>query len=153
MINELLKQNPQLLDKYGSDYIKVLTSNLIKAGKKASSKLINSLSYDIKELTIEIYGEDYLDFVDQGVDGRWTSYGSPFRFTNKMPPVSEIAKWCSIKGISEKAAFPIARKIFNFGIEPTYVIEQTNKEVNIDESILISNIEDWLLKKYNIEND
>jgi len=153
MIDELIKQNPQLLEKYGEDYIKALAKNLMQAGKSASGKLINSLRYDIRGLAIEIFAEDYLDFVDQGVDGRFTSYGSPFRYTNKMPPVSEIAKWCAIKGISKSAAFPIARNIFNFGIEPTFVIEETNNQINLDEDILVDIIEDWLVKKYNIEND
>lgn len=151
MINELIKQNPQLLNKYGDDYVKTLTKHLLEADKRASGKLIQSLNYDVKDFMIEILGEDYLDFVDQGVDGKFTSYGSPFRFTNKMPPVSEISKWCSIKGIPKSAAFPIAKNIFKFGIEPTGVIEKTNREVNLNEDILIDVIEEWLVKKYNIE--
>lgn len=153
MINQLLEQNPHILQKYGEDYIKELTKNLIKHGKKASGQLINSLNYDIKNLMIEIYAEDYLDFVDQGVDGVFTSYGSPFRYTNKMPPIAEIAKWCEIKGLSPNLAFPIAKNIFKFGIEPTFVIEETNKKINVNEESLIPIIEEWLLKKYNIEND
>lgn len=153
MINQLIEQNPHILDKYGSDYIETLTKILIKRGKQASGKLIRSLNYDIKDLMIEIFAEDYLDFVDQGVDGVFTSYGSPFRYTDQMPPITEIAKWCAIKGISPTAAFPIARKIFKFGIEPTFVIDETNRTINVDESILITVIEEWLVKKYNIKYD
>jgi hypothetical protein len=32
---------------------------------------------------IEILGEDYLEYVDQGVDGIFSVYGSPYRYRIK----------------------------------------------------------------------
>ena len=50
---------------------------------------------------------DYGTFVDQG------------RKPGKQPPISKIRQWLSIKGIPQKAAFPIAKKIGRYGIKPT----------------------------------
>jgi hypothetical protein len=155
MINELIKQNPQVLEMWGADYIKILTKHLLQANKRASGKLINSLDHrvrmDAEGWIIEILGEDYLEYVDQGVDGRFSVYGSPYRYTNKMPPVSAISKWCDIKGISRSAAFAIAKNIFKFGIEPTYVIQNTEREFKADLGDLVKVIEQAIVKKYKQE--
>lgn len=142
----------ELLKRFGEDWIKTLTKYLVQNGKRASGRLISSLDYKIEkqanEIKVIIEGEDYLKFVDQGVDGVFTSYGSPYRFTTKMPPVSKIEQWCVIKGIPQSAAFPIAKNIFKFGIEPTYVIDSTNQEMTIDSDVIAKNIEEWLVMKF-----
>jgi hypothetical protein len=141
-----------LLRRFGDDWIKTLTKHLVAHGKRASGRLIQSIDYKISKqadmIRIIIEGEDYLRFVDQGVDGKFTSYGSPYRFTTKMPPVSKIEEWCSTKGIPKSAAFPIAKNIFKFGIEPTYVIDSTLSEMRIDTDVISKNIEDWLINKF-----
>ncbi len=141
-----------LLRRFGDDWVRTLTKHLVSHGKQASGRLIQSLDYKIQrqanELKVVIEGEDYLTFVDQGVDGKFTSYGSPYRFTTKMPPVSKIKQWCSIKGIPQSAAFPIAKNIFKFGIEPTYVIDATIEEMKLDTDVIAKNIEDWLVNKF-----
>jgi len=155
MINDLIKQNPQVLEMWGREYVDILTKNLLQAGKRASGKLINSLDHRVKMDSegwiIEILGEDYLEYVDQGVDGIFSVYGSPYRYTNKMPPVSEISKWCSIKGISQSAAFAIAKNIFKFGIEPTYAISKTEREFKVELGELALLIEEAIVKKYKDE--
>ena len=111
------KELNALYKKYGNDFVRTLTNELIKAGKKASGALIRSLKAEIKPvadvINIIIKGEDYLYNVDKG------------RKKGTYPPISEISKWCSIRGIPETAAFPIAKNIYKFGIPPTNVIEKS----------------------------
>jgi hypothetical protein len=106
---------------FGDEYIKILTDNLLKAGKEASGNLIRSLDWrmaktaDTVQMLIE--GEEYLLYVDRG------------RRPGKFPPISAIESWCRIKGINQKAAFPIAKNIFKFGIPPTNVIEKSRQRI------------------------
>ena len=108
------------LKMFGQDYIKILTVLLKKHRKNASGALINSINYRVKEdidsALIEIEANDYLINVDQG------------RKPGKYPPVREIAKWCKLKGIPQGAAFPIARSIFKFGIQPTNILREVSRE-------------------------
>ncbi|EFX61756.1 hypothetical protein DAPPUDRAFT_271961, partial [Daphnia pulex] len=100
-----------VMDKYGQDVVKELAAQLLRAGKRASGKLINSLNYDLREIADEIQlrilAEDYLTFVDEG------------RKAGKWPNISAIEKWVRIKGIPQTAVFPIAKSIYRFGIRPT----------------------------------
>lgn len=41
----------------------------------------------------------------------------------KMPPLDAIRKWCEIKGIPVRAAFPIARAIQRNGIRPKHILK------------------------------
>lgn len=125
---------------FGSDYIKILISELIKEKKNSSGKLAKSINYKLKdtvnELSILIESEKYLEVIDKG------------RKAGKYPPIKEISKWARIKGISQNAVFPIARKIFKFGIKPTNIL---NKVATKIENISTKNIEDKLV--FNIEEE
>lgn len=105
---------------FGQDYVKILTALLKKYDKKATGALINSLDYRIQQtaqdIKVIIEANDYLQYVDQG------------RKKGSYPPIQAISRWASVKGIPQAAVFPIARKIFTFGIKPTNVIQQTTKE-------------------------
>lgn len=120
----------KLYKEFGNDFVKVLTKELISSSKSATGNLIKSLSPDLKtigdKINIIINGEDYLQYVDQG------------RKPGSYPPISVISKWATIKGISQDAVFPIARKIFKFGIKPTNVIEKTLNELNPSITLLES---------------
>jgi len=144
--NQLL--NDKNLREFGRDYVKILTVFLKKAKKDASGALINSIDYRLEsvanEVVIQIEANDYLEWVDKG------------RKAGKYPPIKEIAKWVRLKGISSDAVFPIARKIFKFGIKPTNVIEKTNKEILTSptlqkkyEEALVSNIEKVIIDNLN----
>ena len=109
------------LKMFGKDYIKVLTIMLKKAGKDASGALINSLDYrlvdEAGEIKIILEANDYLGYVDRG------------RKPGKYPNIKAISKWVSLRGIPQSAVFPIAHKIFKFGIKPTNVIDKTIREI------------------------
>jgi hypothetical protein len=110
------------LDQFGREYIKTLEDFLLREGKKASGNLINSLDYRIVQngdnaIRVVIQSNDYLEWVDKG------------RRPGSYPPISAISKWATIKGIPQSAVFPIAHKIYKFGIKPTNVIAKTNNKI------------------------
>lgn len=129
------------LNEFGKDYAKILTIFLKKNKKSASGALINSINWKLKETAQEILiileSNDYLEWVDKG------------RKPGKYPPLKAISQWAKLKGISQEAVFPIARKIFKFGIEPTNVIAKTIKEIQTSPTFQ-KKYEDELLK--NVEN-
>jgi hypothetical protein len=110
----------QKLKEFGKDYVKILWRELKREGKSATGALLNSLDYriveDAKAIRVEILSNDYLTWVDKG------------RKPGKYPPIKAISNWAKVKGISQDAVFPIARKIFKFGIKPTNVIQRVVKE-------------------------
>lgn len=102
-------------------YEEQLRELLIQEGKEASGTLVNSVRTAIRtdgqKAVIEIYAEDYIRFVDKG------------RQPGRFPPISSIRSWVALKGISEEAVFPIARKIAEQGIPATPVINPTLEKV------------------------
>ena len=127
----------QTLKEFGKDYVKILTIFLKKNRKVASGALINSINFKLqekaKEILIILESNDYLEWVDKG------------RKPGKYPPLRAISEWARLKGISQNAVFPIARKIFKFGIEPTNVIADTIKEIETSPTFQ-KRYEDTLLK-------
>lgn len=133
------------LESLGDDFIYYLTQELIKANKKSSGRLINSLNATTKKVAEGLYeliieSEDYLKWVDQG------------RRPGKYVPVRALEDWVRYRGIPKSAIFPINQKIYRFGIKPTFVISKAQKDLlnNIDvieeayleymSSIIIANI-------------
>jgi hypothetical protein len=123
--------NDENTREYGADYVKVITKLLLSAGKRSSGKLIKSLSSKIQDdankVQLIIEAENYFDVVDKG------------RKPGKFPPISAISKWASINGISQESVFPIAKKIFKYGIKPTNIID---KSIVNFERVLIPKLED-----------
>ena len=117
--NNTLKE---LSNDYGELLVKTLKKNLKRLGKSASGSLINGMYYEVKEAdgktAIHLNANDYLRNVDKG------------RKPGRYPNMAAISRWASIKGISQKAVFPIARKIAEKGIPKTDVINITIKEVH-----------------------
>ncbi len=111
---------------FGKDYIKILTAELIKHKKKSSGSLIKSLDSRVQStaevISIYLDGNDYLKFVDEG------------RKAGSYPNLKAISNWVKIKGISQEAVFPIANKIYKFGIKPTNVIQSTINIIERDET-------------------
>lgn len=105
--------------KYSEKYIRIISQELVRLGKKASGRLIKSLRAKFKDSTnaieMVITSEKYLEYVDKG------------RKKGKYPPIQSIQNWCRLRKIPRAAAYPIAHKIFKFGIKPTNVIQRANK--------------------------
>lgn len=118
---------------------KAATTNLDAADANASASLRQSFVI----LPVEAYGakyeialsmNDYWKYVDLGVQGKLSGAkapGSPFRYTNKMPPRSSIEQWITNKGINPGGrrgerlepratlAASIQRGIFFYGTKQT----------------------------------
>lgn len=109
---------------FGQDFVLSLAEVLRKADKRASGKLIASLNYDLLTLVkdvnyqIEINGLDYFEQVNLG------------RKPGKQPPLSKIRQWTKLKGIDQRAAYPIARKIGKFGIAPTNALNEAINQID-----------------------
>ena len=116
----------QELRVFGNKYVKILVDEIKSAGK-GGGKLERSVDYrlvpTVRGLTIELESEEYLKYVDQG------------RKPGTYPNITAISNWATLKGISQDAVFPIARKIFKFGIKPTNVISKTIRRLEMDPSI------------------
>ena len=137
-----------LLAGFANLVIEELQKNLDQDNKNASSVLRQSIVMSVGDSEISISMEDYWKFVDKGVQGngkgksgkRLKGIGSPYKYTNKMPPVSALKKYImnkgiSIKGYSDKkrslrknirskpnnpidnAAFLMARSIQQYGVD------------------------------------
>lgn len=110
-----------LSDEYGEMLVDALKKNLADLNKYATGDLVDSMYYETKtadgKAIIQLSANHYLRFVDKG------------RAPGKFPPISAISKWASIRGISQRAVFPIARKIAEKGIPATGVVNKTIQEV------------------------
>lgn len=104
----------RLITEVGTDVVKQLSEAIVDKHKVASGRLLNSLSFEVKQLLTEFqiifYGEKYFINVEDG------------RKPGTFPPISAIEKWCRVKRIPKRAAYPIARSIWKFGIKPTPII-------------------------------
>ena len=111
MTHSDLIETKKVLTAYGESTVSSMRNILISKGKSASGQLVRSISYRLtylgEDLALEFDMLDYGIFVDQG------------RKPGKMPPISSIRPWLSIKGIDQKFAFPIAKKIGKKGIPAT----------------------------------
>lgn len=100
----------EIVNKFGEDVIKEMQNDLRKNKSTATSQLLNSLNYnakvDIERIIIQFNSEDYGLYVNEG------------RKEGKYPNLSKLKQWCKVKGIEDKAVFPIAYKIYKFGIKP-----------------------------------
>ena len=141
------KNTIQALQKLGTNVVKE-GRGILKRKKKTTrpNTLFNEFDYLVtntgETVTLEfVFGkaEDYWQFVDEGVkgaggfkgSGRARGQGSPFKFSNKMPPRRAIDKWIVSKPlkagrdergrfVSRKSlAFLIQRSIFQRGLERT----------------------------------
>lgn len=104
------KEIKNILNQYGVKIVEKMKEELIQNDSIASSKLYNSLTYEVKkrvnEWILSFKSEDYAKYVESG------------RKPGKFPPISKIKEWTKYKGIPEAAAYPIAVKIYQFGIRP-----------------------------------
>ncbi|MES2575671.1 MAG: hypothetical protein V4572_12050 [Bacteroidota bacterium] len=102
-----------------------------------TGKMLDAIDATIIEkdgdLSIEILGEEYQDYIDLGVNGagfqktkkgkldnrfktnKKVQQGSPFGYTDKRPPISAISPWAKARGINP---FALQYSIFRYGIKP-----------------------------------
>jgi hypothetical protein len=135
--------------RFGDSYVKELIRALRQYKKDASGRLIKSIDYRLTETAYElnffINSEDYLTYVDQG------------RKRGSYPPIKNIARWASLKGLPQGTEYAIANKIYKFGIKPTNILDKVERKVLYGkafdelESNITNNIETAIVN--NIENN
>lgn len=136
------KNTARVLDEFGNDVVLAAMRNLgtRRIGKNTSYGATKKRSL-AKSLTFSRNGYDltfssplpYANFIHFGVSGtRRKVQGSPYKYTNKQPPISAISKWLKVKPVRlrdengkfikqtpsriKSAAFLIARSIKKMGI-------------------------------------
>jgi hypothetical protein len=141
-----------LLGSFGDLLIAEMQKNLDNKNKNANGILRESILLTFGDKEVSISMEDYWKFVDKGVQGngkgrtrgkRLKGVGSPFKYKDKMPPVSALKNYIMLKGISIKgysdkkrslrkniratknnpldnAAYLMARSIQQYGMEGSF---------------------------------
>lgn len=153
-MDELIKWTnlQRVLGEYGQALRNQYQDNLIRDGKIASGKLLNSVEYEVRfderAIWLQLRLEDYYKWVENG------------RQPGKFPPPDKILEWIRIKPIipdnrtgklptEQQLAFLIGRKIAEEGIEPGNQLHQAiddtwgHWEDKIDEAIAMD-VEDSL---------
>jgi len=124
------------LRQFAKYVVKQSRSNLTKNKKNVSKSLYDSIDYNLKvspnEFTLSFIMDEYGMYQDKGVSGTEKKYNTPFKYTNKMPPIKPLADWAKFKNIrlrNEKGQFSkgnyktigflISRSIYRKGIKPS----------------------------------
>jgi len=132
----MLKEVQGSLNKFAKYVVQQSRSNLTKGKKNVSKSLYNSIEYDLKVMpnsfSPSFIMDEYGIYQDKGVSGTEKKYNTPFKYTNKMPPIKPIADWAKFKNIrlrNEKGQFSkgnyktigflISRSIYSSGIKPS----------------------------------
>lgn len=114
----------EVVEKYGADLIAEIRRLLKKEDSVASGELLRSFRWDAvsaaRQLQYVLKSEEYFQYVNEG------------RGPGEQPPLKEIIKWTRLKGIPERAAFPIAKHIGKTGIEGEHILKRALKKVNRD---------------------
>lgn len=137
-----------LLEDFAQLLIDEMQKTLDEKDRNASGLLRQSITLTLDDNKVSISMEDYWKYIDKGVQGngkgksgkRLKGVGSPYKYTDKMPPISALKTYIMNKGISiegysdkkrslraeirkeknnplDNAAFLMARSIQQYGIE------------------------------------
>lgn len=141
-----LIRTEKVLNLFAKKVVKDAQSELSRQGKNTSGELSQSLGYTITKnqnggLTLEFQGSNYAKFVDQGMQGKFSSAKapmSPYRFGSGSSSGSwksftaSLDKWIVKKGLAgirdEKGRFVsrkslrflIQRSIYLYGVKPSF---------------------------------
>jgi len=132
-----IRNTKDQLNELGKDIVAKYIEELLKADKKVSGQLINSLRYEVLEtindVMLKIYSAEYFDVVDKGR-----------RAGAKPPPVRAIIPWVEARGIKfknssvEGTAFVIARSIGIKGIKGINVKQRVIEDIMNNKTKLIA---------------
>lgn len=124
----------RILRQYGDDIINEYRRKLYTGNHNATGLLGNSIS-------ITVNAEDGIYEVNLNIQEYWKylEYG---RLPGKFPNIDAIRKWIQVKPVIpytyngklptlNELTFLISRKIANKGIEPTYYLNRTLDEINM----------------------
>jgi hypothetical protein len=124
------------LNKFAKYVVQQSRSNLTKSKKNVSKSLYDSIGYDLtvspNSFSLSFIMDEYGMYQDKGISGTEKKYNTPFKYTNKMPPIKPLADWAKFKNIRLRDAkgkfakgnyktigFLISRSIYRKGIKPS----------------------------------
>lgn len=123
-----------ILKQYGNEIINTYRRKLYEGGSIATGTLGNTISATVN-------AEDGIYTVTLNLESYWRylEYG---RLPGKFPNIDAIRKWIQVKPVIpytyngklptlNELTFLISRKIANKGIEPTYYLNRTLDEINM----------------------
>lgn len=111
MIRALFIDLVDLLKKHGSTMANDIRDGVPKAEGKLKDSIKSEVTSSGNIVSLTIEAADHFRFVELG------------RKKGKFPPLSAIRRWCEVKGIPVRAAFPIARAIKERGIAPRHILK------------------------------
>lgn len=106
-VTDITRNIESLLREEGEAMAKALKGEVPVAEGKLRDSITSTVSVSGGLVILQIEAAPHYKFVR---DGR--------KAGSKMPPVSNIERWCTVKGIDVKAAWPIAISIAKKGIKP-----------------------------------
>ena len=128
----------QALAKIGENIIADARTTLKKQGHIATGTLYNSMKSKISDEQITFELTPYARYVDVG------------RKKGKWAPPQAIKDWCKVKGIDQKYAYVINKKIFEEGIEAslffTNAFEKNTKNMDDQIDAYVNGLLDELLE-------
>lgn len=105
-----LKKLNDVVNQFGAEFIDKMKQELDQNGSIATGKLKTSVNYvytiETEQIIMQFLSEDYGKYVEGG------------RQAGSYPNMTNLEKWISVKGLPEKALFPIAKSIYKYGIKP-----------------------------------
>lgn len=123
-----------ILEEYGNEIINTYRRKLYEGGSTATGTLGNTISATVN-------AEDGIYEVNLNIQDYWkyVEYG---RLPGKFPNIDAIRKWIQVKPVIpytyngklptlNELTFLISRKIANKGIEPTYYLNRTLDEIDM----------------------
>lgn len=108
----------ELVFNFASDILKDLQSNLRDRGINASDNLSQSITFEPLKImktgiVFELMLDSYYKYVDKGVKGANSSElapNSPFKYSNKIPPVSKLRQWIRDKPLVIKTSIDLIKR-------------------------------------------
>jgi hypothetical protein len=130
------EQVNQALKEFRDYVIRESKKNLTRSKKNYTYQLYKSLkgSYKVSKNSFEMSFsmEDWGLYQDRGVSGKQKKYNTPYKYTNKKPPMEPLMEWAKrkrfrlrnekgqyVKGNYKTIGFILQKHIYNKGIKPS----------------------------------
>lgn len=97
-----------------ADFVDRVVQNITDADLISTGKIANIELQIVNPNEINIIGEKYINFLDLGVQGSVNPSRAPFspyKYTDKMPPVQEFIDWINLKNLK------VRNTTYNLGSE------------------------------------
>jgi len=90
------------LEEVCANFVGRVVDNITNADLIATGKIANFEIEVASPTQIFIWGESYISFIDEGVQGAINAVKaplSPYRYKDKMPPIDQFVQWIKLKNI------------------------------------------------------